>query len=187
MQLKKSLSWLGLSALLSLVAACSSTGGNAPVDNLNGVGDGPGTKVSGLSDQAGFGDGDQKFGKNAAGGGLHGSNLSVGEQTYYFDFNESTVHDADKASLQVQANYLIKHPEAKLLLEGHTDPRGSREYNVALGERRAHAVLAVLKADGAAADQMRTVSFGAEKLASPGQTEEDYAQDRRVHLLYVEK
>jgi peptidoglycan-associated lipoprotein len=185
MQLKKSFAWLGLSAFMVIVSACSSTGNNPPVDNLNGVGEGVGTKVSGVSEQPGFGDGDQKFGQ--ASSGLHGSNLTVGEQTYYFDFNESAVHDADKPSVQVQANYLIKHPEAKLLLEGYTDPRGSREYNVALGERRADAVLAVLKADGAAANQIRTVSFGAEKRASSGETEADYAQDRRVHLLYVEK
>jgi len=184
MQLKKYLYWVTLSTALSMVAACSSTGSsNVPVDNLNG--EGAGNKVGGLSDHGGFGDSDQKFGKD--GGGLSGSNLNVGEQTYYFDFNQSEIHDADKPSLQVQANYLIKHSDAKLLLEGHTDPRGSREYNIALGERRADAVLAALKADGAAATQIRTVSFGAEKLASPGHTDDDYAKDRRVHLLYVEK
>lgn len=187
-QFKKHLQWLALGAAVTVLAACSSTGSNdVPVDNLNGgqaAGD-AGSKVGGLGDNNGFGDSDSKYG--SAGGGLHGSNMQVGEQTYYFDFNQSAVHDADKPSIQVQANYLIKHPNAKLLLEGYTDPRGSREYNIALGERRANAVLEVLKADGASADQIRTVSFGAEKLASPGHTEADYALDRRVHLNYVEK
>ncbi len=177
------LKYVGLAGVIAILAGCSTQGGNeAPIEN--GLG-GPGTKVSGLGDNGGFGDSDSKFG--GAGGVLKGSNLQVGEQIYYFDFNKSDVHDIDKPSIQVQTNYLIKHTNAKVLLEGYTDPRGSREYNIALGERRANAVAAELKANGASADQIRQVSFGAEKLASPGHTEADYALDRRVHLVYVEK
>jgi len=185
---KKKIQCFSLAAVVIALTACSSTGSNnPPVDNLNGGPDVAGTKVTGAGDQSGFGDSDRKFGAAGASSGLQGSNLQVGQQTYYFDFNQSDVHDADKPSLQVQANYLVKNPNAKLLLEGFTDPRGSREYNIALGERRADAVLAILKADGAGADQLRTVSFGAEKLASPGHTDADYALDRRVHLSYVAK
>ncbi|MCD6046579.1 MAG: pal [Gammaproteobacteria bacterium] len=182
--LKKYVQWFSLGATVTVLAACSSTGSNqAPVDG--GMDSGAGAKVSGLGDNGGFGDSDSKFG--SAGGGLKGSNMEVGEQTYYFDFDKSAVHEADKPSIQVQANYLIKNPNAKLLLEGYTDPRGSREYNIALGERRGNAVADVLKADGVNPAQVRVVSYGSEKLASQGHTEADYALDRRVHLLYVER
>ena len=177
--------FLVLSGAIAGLAACSSTGGNsAPIDNADG-GSLNASKVSGVGDQQGFGNNDSKFG--SAEGAGKGSTMTVGEQTYYFDFNKNDVHEADKPSMKVQADYLIKNTNSKLLLEGHTDPRGSREYNIALGERRANAVAEVLKADGASSEQIRTVSFGAEKLASQGHTDADYALDRRVHLLYVDK
>lgn len=184
MTVKQCIRGFSFSAVVMALAACSSTGGgnNVPVDGVDG---GASAKASGLGDGGGFGDSDSKFG--SAGGGLKGSNMNVGEQTYYFDFDKSVVHEADKPSLQVQANFLVKNNGAKLLLEGHTDPRGSREYNIALGERRAEAVNNVLKSDGVNPDQVRVVSYGAQKLASPGHTEADYALDRRVHLLYVAK
>ena len=188
MNIKKIFQLASISLLLASFIGCSTTGNDTPVDNLNGSNGNAGTKVTGLGNQDGFGDSDSKFGnQSGATHGLHGSNLKVGEQIYYFDFNESAVHEDDKSSIQVQAHYLIQHPNAKILLEGYTDPRGSREYNIALGDRRAKAVLEELTEDGASAKQVRTVSFGAEKLASSGHTEADYALDRRVHLSYVEK
>lgn len=171
---------------ITILAACSTTAGNkAPMDSADSDAASAQAKANGLGNDSGFGDSDSKFG--ADGSGRKGSNLQVGEQTYYFDFDKSDVHSDDKASIDVQAKYLIKHSDAKLLLEGNTDPRGSREYNVALGQRRADAVLSVLKADGVNPDQVRTVSYGAEKLASQGHSEADYALDRRVHLVYVQK
>jgi len=187
MQFKKTLCWVSLSAAVSVLAACSTTGSSsAPVEGADGASDGVGTKISGVGDSTGFNaTSTSKFG--GATHGLTSSTTTIGEQTYYFDFDKSIVHEADKPSLQAQADYLVKTSNAKVLLEGHTDPRGSREYNIALGERRGNAVLATLKSDGASADQMRVVSFGAEKPASPGHTEADYALDRRVHLTYVER
>ncbi len=179
---------LSVSGLITVVTACSTTtGSGAPVENWDG-GAVNGTKVSALGDNGAFGSSDSKYGSGNTGGSVAGgSSMTVGEQTYYFDFNKSDVHEADKASIKVQADYLIKNSNAKLLLEGYTDPRGSREYNIALGEHRANAVADVLKSDGVSAEQVRTVSYGAEKLASQGHTDADYALDRRVHLLYVEK
>lgn len=183
--LKKYAQSISLGAMIALLTACSTTGTNAPVDNGAEVSS-PDAKASGLgNDNSTFEDNDSKFG--SAENKPAGSNLKVGEQTYYFDFDKSDVHDADKPSIQVQGNYLIKNSNAKLLLEGYTDPRGSREYNVALGERRANAVFFILKTDGVNAEQVRKVSYGAEKLISSGHTETDYALNRRVHLVYVEK
>lgn len=188
----KNTGWvLVLGAAVSLLSACATTSDDdTPVDALNG-GNGMTTtvKTSGLGDNNGFADKDGKFGGAAPAGaeGLDGCSLKVGAQTYYFDFNKDNVRDHDLACIKVQADYLNAHPEAKALLEGYTDPRGSREYNVALGQRRADAVNAVLTQAGVAASQLRSVSYGAEKLASQGHTEADYALDRRVTIDYVQK
>lgn len=174
---------------ITILAACSTTNTKAPVDSADGDIAAAEAKASGLGNESGFGDSDSKFGSadGASASGHKGSSMQVGDQTYYFDFDKSEVRSDDRPSVGVQANYLIKHPNAKVLLEGNTDPRGSREYNVALGQRRADAVADVLKSDGVNPDQIRTVSYGEEKLASQGHTDADYALDRRVNLVYVEK
>lgn len=110
--------------------------------------------------------------------------LQVGNQTYHFDFDKSNVRDEDKASLQVQANYLIQHPQAKILIAGNTDERGSREYNIALGQRRALSVQQFLLERGVSKSQILTVSYGAEKPVAFGHSEVDYAKNRRADLQY---
>ncbi len=110
--------------------------------------------------------------------------LQVGNQEYYFDFDKSVVRDEDKPSLQVQAHYLISHPQAKILITGNTDERGSREYNIALGRRRALSVQQFLIANGVSARQILTVSYGAEKPIACGHSEADYAKNRRADLQY---
>lgn len=110
--------------------------------------------------------------------------LQVGNQTYHFDFDKSSVRDEDKASLQVQANYLIQHPQAKILIAGNTDERGSREYNIGLGQRRALSVQQFLLERGVSKNQILTVSYGAEKPVAFGHSEVDYAKNRRADLQY---
>jgi peptidoglycan-associated lipoprotein len=108
-------------------------------------------------------------------------------QIYYFSFDNSAVHDSDRASIEVQAKYLATHPRAKVRLEGNTDNRGSREYNIALGEHRAASVADILKLNGASASQIKIVSYGAQKPVAFGDTEEDYQLNRRVELFYERK
>lgn len=110
--------------------------------------------------------------------------LQVDNQTYYFDFDKSIVRDEDKPSLQVQAHYLINHPQAKILITGNTDERGSREYNIALGRRRALSVEQFLVANGVSERQILTVSYGAEKPVAFGHTEADYSKNRHADLQY---
>ncbi|MGA9629287.1 MAG: peptidoglycan-associated lipoprotein Pal [Candidatus Rickettsiella isopodorum] len=110
--------------------------------------------------------------------------LQVGDQTYYFGFDKSLVREEDKPSLQVQAHYLISHPQAKILIAGNTDERGSREYNIGLGQRRALSVQQFLIANGVSRKQILTVSYGAEKPVAFGHSEADYAKNRRVDLQY---
>lgn len=119
--------------------------------------------------------------------GAHRRGQLLSKRTYYFDFDKYEVHSDDRYAINANAEYLIAHPQAKVMLEGHTDPRGSREYNIGLGERRAKAVADILTAKGVNRSQIRIVSYGAQKLASMGHTESDYQLDRRVVLVYLQR
>lgn len=110
--------------------------------------------------------------------------MQVGNQVYHFDFDKSIVRDEDKPSLQVQANYLITHSQAKILIAGNTDERGSREYNIGLGQRRALSIQQFLLERGVNKNQILTVSYGAEKPIAFGHSEADYAKNRRADLQY---
>jgi peptidoglycan-associated lipoprotein len=107
------------------------------------------------------------------------------KQHYFFDFDSSEVRQEAYPSIQMQANYLLKHPGVKIRLEGNTDDVGSREYNIALGERRARAVLEILQQNGVATGQVCVVSFGAEKPAAGGDDEKSHQCNRRVDLIYT--
>lgn len=133
-----------------------------------------GAQSSGIGEESGFGDGGARSAQRS-------------QRIYYFDYDSNVVHDSDKPAILSNGNYLLSHGRAKVMLEGHTDPRGSREYNIGLGERRAKAVAEILTAKGVNPAQIRIVSYGAEKLASPGRTEADYQQDRRVVLVYLQR
>jgi peptidoglycan-associated lipoprotein len=108
----------------------------------------------------------------------------VSKTTYYFSFDSNVISASDKASIKAHAHYLLKHPSSKVLVEGNTDPRGSREYNIALGERRANSVVNTLKSYGVSPRQIRATSYGSEKLAASGNAEADYQLDRRAKIVY---
>lgn len=110
--------------------------------------------------------------------------MQVGNQSYYYDFDKSDVRADDVPSVKLQADYLVKHPNGKVLLAGNTDERGSREYNVALGEHRAMSVATILSANGVSKSQMTIVSYGSEKPEATGHSEEDYQKNRRTDLTY---
>lgn len=108
------------------------------------------------------------------------------KRVYYFDFDKDTVHDEYKPAIAANANYLVTHRDTKILVEGHTDPRGSREYNIGLGERRANSVVKELTSKGVDPNQIRVVSYGAQKLASTGHSEIEFQKDRRAVLVYAQ-
>lgn len=110
--------------------------------------------------------------------------LSV--RTIYFAFDSSAIQQRFAPVIKAHAKYLANHPKVNLRLEGHTDERGTREYNVALGERRAESVKQSLVISGAKPGQITTLSFGEERPAVLGSTPEAYAKNRRVELVYVE-
>lgn len=106
------------------------------------------------------------------------------EQHYFFGFDKSTVAQSDFMSVQAQSKYLLAHPNVKVRIEGNTDDRGSREYNVALAARRANAIIALLKQQGVPSKQFTMVSYGAEKPAAPGESKAAHHCNRRVDIIY---
>jgi peptidoglycan-associated lipoprotein len=102
----------------------------------------------------------------------------------YFEFDRSEIPNQFNDILIAHGQYLASNPRAALRLEGHTDERGSREYNIGLGERRAQSVRRFLLLQGASAEQVTTVSYGEERPASFGSSEDAWALNRRVELVY---
>ena len=102
----------------------------------------------------------------------------------YFDFDSSTIKSEFADVVTAHARYLARNASIRLRLEGHTDERGSREYNIGLGERRAQAVRRALLLQGVAEGQVATVSYGEEKPAAAGSSEDAWAKNRRVEFAY---
>ena len=100
-----------------------------------------------------------------------------------FDFDKSEVKEDGRRTCQVVADYMKKNPKARLQIEGHCDERGTAEYNMALGERRAAAVMSYLVSLGVPKAALSTVSFGKEKPLDPGHDEGAWAKNRRAHFV----
>ncbi|HEX9773348.1 MAG TPA: peptidoglycan-associated lipoprotein Pal [Steroidobacteraceae bacterium] len=103
----------------------------------------------------------------------------------YFTYDSSEIRPEYLEVVAAHAAFLAKYPNAKVRLEGHADERGSREYNIGLGERRAQAVRRALQLSGATEAQIATVSYGEERPAVPGGDEAAYAQNRRVEIVHA--
>ncbi|ROO25861.1 membrane protein [Salinisphaera orenii MK-B5] len=103
----------------------------------------------------------------------------------YFDLDSSAIPSRFSQAISAHGRYLSEHPDVNLRLEGHTDERGTREYNVALGERRAESVQQALVLSGASDSQLSTLSFGEERPAELGSGEEAYSKNRRVEFIYT--
>jgi peptidoglycan-associated lipoprotein len=108
----------------------------------------------------------------------------LAKRNVYFDYDSFTVRPEYKAVLEAHAKNLAAKRSSKIALEGNTDERGGREYNLALGQKRANAVQQVLRLLGVTDSQMEAVSFGNEKPKATGTSESDYAENRRVDIQY---
>lgn len=106
------------------------------------------------------------------------------ETVFYFDFDKSIVRPESREALAKHAEYLVTNPDARIVLEGHADERGTREYNMALGERRAKAISRYLTIQGVAASQIETVSFGEEVPVAFGHDSNAWQLNRRVEVRY---
>jgi peptidoglycan-associated lipoprotein len=174
-------------ALGGLFAGCSSTKlDEAPVENRTVPADGATAGAgAGAAGAGGSGAGTaqssvatvdlSKSGAGAAGGPLS-------QRVVYFDFDSFVVKDEYRPMLEAHAKALNANRSKRMMLEGHTDERGGREYNLALGQKRAEAVLRTLVLLGVQNGQLEAVSFGEERLAVAGTDEAAHAQNRRVEL-----
>lgn len=106
------------------------------------------------------------------------------DNTVYFDFDKDDIKGQYAQLLQAHADFLKEHNSVKVLIEGHTDERGTPEYNISLGERRAKAVAKYMQNLGVDVYQLSVVSYGEEKPADAGHTEDAYAKNRRAVLVY---
>jgi len=126
---------------------------------------------------------------NAAGGGVDVAGPTEGilaQRTIYFGFDSSEINPEGTALISAHAHYLVAHASLHVRLEGNTDERGSREYNIGLGERRAQAVRRAMLLQGVAETQLSTVSYGAERPAVDGHDEAAWSKNRRVMINYVQ-
>lgn len=115
---------------------------------------------------------------------LNDPNSILSNRSTHYPFDVSAVQEDDKPLVLAHAKYLSEHPERKVRLEGNCDERGSNEYNLALGQRRADGVKKMLQLGGANAEQIKTVSYGEEKPKATGHDEASWKQNRRTDMVY---
>lgn len=166
-----------LAAMLAaavLLAGCPSKG---PVQESP-----PSTPVEPGSGQTGLPSGGVEQGSEVGGGGA--GEASLQQRIIYFDFDSYEIPAQYRDIVAAHARRLATNAAMKVRLEGHTDERGSREYNIGLGERRAQAVRRALMLQGAGDGQLVTVSYGEERPAESGSDETAYAKNRRVEIIY---
>ena len=169
-------------ALAGLVAGCDPTvkrpsdEGPAVVEGRDGSGSGTsesGAQTQGAAEASRF-----------QGHPLDNPQGPLSERVVYFAYDQYSVDPRYRSVLDAHARYLADNPAAVVVVEGHADERGSREYNVGLGERRALAVRQFLLFQGAGSNQVSVVSYGEERPAAEGHTESAWRLNRRVELKY---
>ena len=115
----------------------------------------------------------------------HFAQQMQGRDTIYFDTDKFDIDSEDQAALRQQAQYLQQYPNVRATVEGHADERGTREYNIALGERRANAAKNYLVSLGVGADRVTTVSYGKERPVALGSNEQAWARNRRAVTIVL--
>jgi len=115
---------------------------------------------------------------------LNDPNSPLARRSIYFDFDSFVIKDEFRPTIEAHARYLLGHRERHVAIQGNTDERGSREYNLALGQKRAEAVRRAMSALGVPDAQMEAVSFGEERPRATGTDEASFAENRRVDLVY---
>lgn len=109
----------------------------------------------------------------------------LSKRVIYFDFDKSTVRPEFRGIVSAHAAYTAAHTSARVTLEGHADERGSREYNLGLGERRGNAVMGLMSAQGSRGNQLNVVSYGEERPVCRVSDETCWSQNRRVEIVYT--
>ncbi len=184
---------LTICAATFLLAACetASTDSNEVVGSSSGSSSGSGAAASASSNTSSDAGGTTSAGTTSAGTTSAGGASSIGSirtpdellakvgSTVYFDYDQSSLTSEAQATLDRQAAFLKASPSFRLVIEGHCDERGTREYNLALGDRRASAVRDYLVAKGINASRLSTISYGKERPSVGGSNDTSYALNRR--------
>ena len=183
-------------ASLALLASCASTGENTEetaqqdATAQQGAAGKPGQEAYSYpygQAPSGYDAYDTSGGGLAAAGGRSGGKPGQtvsADRIVYFEYDSADIRPESRTIIEANARTLTSNRRSVTQLEGHTDERGSREYNIALGERRANAVRQVMIAMGVSPQQIRVVSYGEERPAAAGQDEQSYALNRRVEIVY---
>ena len=180
------------------LSACTTLGGNKEDVNANNGGD---VVVEDRNDDSAGFEGEDISDSNPSDGAetmvvagddqytgediLDDPNSPLANRVIYFEYDSSSVRQEDIATLEAHAAYLGDNINVTVRLVGHTDERGSREYNLALGERRALAIRQILMLQGASVNQFEVTSFGEERPENEGIDESSWQQNRRVELNYI--
>ncbi len=177
---------LAVSVLALLLAGCASKEPEDTGPDITPSTDGPPTATTTEPAQA-----REPLRPSVSGGKIvipAGSGSSTSKETlqgiFYFDFDQAIVKRAGHSELNRHAGVLTDDRRHRIRMEGHADERGTREYNLALGERRANAIRAYLVAQGVSSSQIEVISYGEEKPASSGHNESAWARNRRVEIVY---
>lgn len=168
---RSTLSYVFVFAAIAALVACS---GKKSASSLADGANASGASESGLG-------GSESSASGAS--GTNGDISGVAMPTVHFDFNEFTVRSADREMLSKASEALKKSTGAKITVEGHCDERGSNEYNLALGERRAQSVKSYLQKLGVDASRLSTISYGEERPAETGSGEGAWSKNRRAELV----
>jgi peptidoglycan-associated lipoprotein len=188
MQLNKVLKGLLIAIPVLALTACGST---TSVDSGNGSANtNNGAQQTGGNNQAGSGNGDNVD----VGTMTRAEELKIAQEkkqtalrqqhTLYFEYDKNTVTSEYGEMLSAHAAFLVKNPNVNIMIEGHCDERGTPEYNIALGERRAKAVAKYLTTLGVGHSQISMVSYGEEKSIDKSRTEYGFSKNRRAVLVY---
>ena len=185
--------WIMGALLVALIAGCQTPQPPAPVEDRSttgtpgqegGTGATTGGATSGgVTGQPGSGTAGST-GAGSTGNALRDPNNILSRRSVYFDYDSTTVKDDYRGLIEAHARWLQSHRDARITIQGNTDERGSREYNIALGQRRADAVRQMMRVLGAQDQQIETVSFGKEKPRNQGHDEPAWAENRRDDILY---
>ena len=171
-------------AVALAVTGCASRKPAGSADGSTTAGSMAGANGSGAN-SSGLGNSSDLNGQNlGANGAMDGVRQALMARVVHFDYDSSDLSQTDINTLNAHARYLSQNGGARVSLIGHTDERGTREYNMALGERRAKSVEAFLVTNGASNSQIETVSYGKEQPVNEGHNEAAWAENRRVQINY---
>lgn len=186
--MKSTLRWILVALIPAVLAGC---GTSVKLDDEAGRQDpaliesrtGADARAGG-ADAAAIGDRSADASESAQVDPLDDPSTPLSQRSVYFDFDSFVVRDEFRPMIEAHAGYLLSHPDRKVMIQGNTDERGSREYNLALGQKRAEAVRRGMAVLGVPDSRMEAVSFGEERPRATGNDEAAHAENRRADLVY---